>query len=135
MSVLRNHVADQLSRKVSAHGIVVWDDPEQAYVDSAEALVPSGTEFASYEGSWYSLRREVEGLLATAEPPRLVVYVPSEPPDEDPLAEVLLSFQATSSLAKRDKVVLMIHDVRTDRKTAESSPAAVAAAVEVEDEL
>ncbi len=102
MSVLRNHVADQLSRKVSAHGIVVWDDPEQAYVDSAEALVPSGTEFVSYSGSWYSLRREVEGLLAAAEPPRLVIYVPSDPPAEDPLAEV----RAATSLDRGFKLLL-----------------------------
>lgn len=102
MSVLRNHVADQLSRKVSAHGIVVWDDPEQAYVDTAEALVPSDTAFVSYQGSWYSLRREVEGLLAAPEPPRLVVYVPSDPPDEDPLAEV----RAATGLDRGFKLLL-----------------------------
>ena len=88
MSVLSSHVADQLSRKVAAHGIVVWDDPEQAYVDSARDLAPADAQFAAYDGSWYALRRAIEDSLSASSPQRLVVYVPAEPPGEDPLVEV-----------------------------------------------
>ncbi|MFV1989900.1 MAG: hypothetical protein ACC652_04080, partial [Acidimicrobiales bacterium] len=76
MSALRSHVADQLNRKVAAHGLVVWDDPEQAYQDSAATLMPEDTEFVAFDGSWYAVRRHVEGLLGQATPPRLVVYIP-----------------------------------------------------------
>ena len=102
MSAVRTHVADQLARKVSAHGLVVWDDPERAYTNSAASLVPENAEFTPYEGSWYAMRRQIEELLARPEPPRLVVYVPADPPDEDPLAEV----RAATGLDRSFKLLL-----------------------------
>ncbi|MDF1597476.1 MAG: PglZ domain-containing protein [Acidimicrobiia bacterium] len=102
MSVLRNNVADSLAKKVSAYGVVVWDDPEGSYVDEAPSLVREDVGFAAYAGSWYRLRREIEDSMGGSELPRLVVYVPVEPPAEDPLAEV----RAATGLDRSFKLLL-----------------------------
>ena len=86
VSRLREHLADQLAKKVQTHGLVVWDDAEGEYADVAAAIVPDGVRFEAFGGSWYELRRRIEDALATEQPPQLIVYGPAPPPD-DPLAE------------------------------------------------
>jgi hypothetical protein len=86
MSRLREHLADQLAKKVQAHGLVVWEDGDGEYRDVASAIVPDGVRFEPFDGSWYELRRRIEDALAGEQPSRLVVYGPAPPPD-DPLAE------------------------------------------------
>lgn len=89
MSKLREYLARTLKRKADAHGIVVWVDDHQEYgEDVARSLCPPDVHFAAWEGSWYALRREIEPLIAPAEPPRLVIYQGVKTPEEDPLAEV-----------------------------------------------
>lgn len=88
MTALREHLAAELSRKVSQRGVVVWQDTDGEYLDVAESLCPSGTRFAAYDGSWYALRRDVESLLAAESPPKLVVYAAGAPPSDDPLEEI-----------------------------------------------
>lgn len=88
MSRLREKLAADLAQKVERYGVVVWNDSDGAYRDVAETMVPSDTSFARFDGSWLALRREVEHLLVGTEPPRLVVYVPAEAADPDPLAEL-----------------------------------------------
>lgn len=86
MSRLRDHLADQLAKKVRAHGLVVWDDNAREYTDVASSVVPDGIRFEAFDGSWYELRRRIEDALAGEQPTPLVVYGP-EPPADDPLAE------------------------------------------------
>lgn len=90
MSHLRDHLRSTLAKKVQAHGLVVWEDPDREYAGVVQDLVPEGAALHRWDGSWYRLRRDVEGLVGGPEPPRLVVYqpVPSPPKGEDPLAEV-----------------------------------------------
>ena len=89
MSRLREYLARILKRKVDAHGIVVWVDEHQEYgQEVVRSLCPLDAHFAAWDGSWFALRREIEPLVASAEPPRLVVYQGIKTPDEDPLAEV-----------------------------------------------
>src|SRR4051794_26579693 len=86
VSRLREHLADQLAKKVQAHGLVIWEDGDGEYRDVAEAIVSDDIRFESFDGSWYELRRRIEDALAGEQPSRLVVYGPAAPPD-DPLAE------------------------------------------------
>jgi hypothetical protein len=86
VSRLREHLTDQLAKKVQAHGLVVWEDGDGEYRDVAAAVVPDGVRFEPFEGSWYELRRRIEDALAGEQPSPLVLYGPAPPPD-DPLAE------------------------------------------------
>ncbi|GIV04320.1 MAG: PglZ domain-containing protein [Fimbriimonadales bacterium] len=89
MSKLREYLARTLKKKVDGHGIVVWVDDHREYgAEVARSLCPSDALFAAWDGSWYALRREIEPLITSAEPPRLVIYQPTKTPKEDPLAEV-----------------------------------------------
>lgn len=87
-SRLRAHLAAEVAKAVRQHGIVVWDDPAREYQDVAAEVVPEGTIFVAFSGSWYRLRHQVESLLGGPERPALLIYVPTGPPPEDPLAEV-----------------------------------------------
>ncbi len=86
VSLLREHLTDQLAKKVQAHGLVIWDDDASEYRDIAASVVPNGARFEAFDGSWYELRRRIEDALAEEQPTPLVVYGPS-PPSDDPLAE------------------------------------------------
>lgn len=88
VTALRDHLAGELSKKVSQRGIVVWQDTDGEYSDVAASLSPSEARFAAYEGSWYGLRHDVESLLAADSPPKLVVYASGAPPSDDPLEEI-----------------------------------------------
>jgi hypothetical protein len=85
---MRDHLATELTKKVSQKGVVVWQDSEREYADVAASLCPPDARFVAYEGSWYALRREVEPLLAGDTPPKLVIYAPARPPHDDPLEEL-----------------------------------------------
>lgn len=102
MSVVRAHVREQLAAKVLRHGVVIWDDPEGSYLDSAADLAPNDATFFGYDGSWYELRRRVEELLGQPAPPRLVIHVPIEPPIDDPMAEL----RAATGLERSFRIIL-----------------------------
>lgn len=87
MTILRHALAQELRSKVDKYGIVVWDDPNREYATVAAELAPPDATFEQWDGSFYSLRRRIEPLLADAHPPRLVIYLPCAVPDRDPLAE------------------------------------------------
>ena len=88
ISPLRRRVTELLASAVDRYHLVVWQDTAGEYADVADGVVPAGTAFARYDGSWFELRHRIEGHLALAEPPRLVVYVAAAPPQADPLAEL-----------------------------------------------
>lgn len=88
MTVLREHLASELTSKLQRHGVVIWDDREQSYGSVVGEIVPDGTAVARFDGSWFALRRELEAQLAGATPPNLLVYVSAPAPDPDPLEEL-----------------------------------------------
>lgn len=85
---LRLHLQEQIAKKVQAHGLVVWDDPEAQYLTIAESVCPADTGFARWDGSWYDLRRHAESALAADKALPFIVYVPTQPPPDDPLEEI-----------------------------------------------
>lgn len=85
---LRAHLHEQLIKKVEAHGLVVWDDPEGHYTKVAESVCPPRAEFACFEGSYYELRHRIEAALSGERPPPIVIYIPVEAPPADPLEEI-----------------------------------------------
>jgi hypothetical protein len=87
-TALRDHLAAELAKKVSQRGIVVWQDTDHEYGDVAAHLCPPDARFAAYDGSWYSLRRDVESMLAGDTPPKLIIYAPGTLPADDPLEEI-----------------------------------------------
>lgn len=88
MTTMREHLAAQLDRKLRTHRLVVWSDPEREYVGVWSSVLPEGVRSEAFEGSWYELRQRIEAAVSGEAPPKLVVYAPVSPPDEDPLAEV-----------------------------------------------
>ena len=87
VSRLRQYLAEQIARSVQAHGLVIWEDDEGAYREVASSVVPDGIRFEAFDGSWYELRRRIEDAIASEQPPSMVLYVPTAPPD-DPLTEL-----------------------------------------------
>jgi hypothetical protein len=89
MGVVVDHLKAFLGRQVEEHGLVVWFDPDEFYRDLVERLDLPDTTVATYRGSFYELRHEVEPLLSGPTAPRLVVYVPlAEEVTDGALAEL-----------------------------------------------
>ena len=84
---MRELLADQLARKVQAHGLVIWVDREGEYADVASSIAPEGVRFEAFDGSWYELRRRIESAFAGERRSMMVVYTPAAV-EEDPLAEI-----------------------------------------------
>jgi hypothetical protein len=107
---MRERLAAELARKVSQKGLVVWQDSQGEYTEIASSLCPSGARFVTYDGSWYALRRAVEPFLAGDAPPKIVIYVPARPPEEDPLEELRAAGAVyTRRLSKLAKDALVGH--------------------------
>jgi hypothetical protein len=87
-SPIRSQITSELDRAVRQAGVVIWQDEHREYAGAARSIAPSGVPFVAYDGSWYALRWEVEHLLASEKPPRLVVYASAPAPADDPLAEI-----------------------------------------------
>ena len=77
--VVTEHLISLIAKQVDDHHLVVWYDPERAYASVAEALTLAKTTVARYEGSFFQLRHDIDGLMDEEQPPRLVVYVPLDP--------------------------------------------------------
>jgi len=75
MGIVSDHLRDLIGVQVREHGLVVWFDPEGYYGALATDLELPNTTVARYDGSYFALRRGVDGLLNDERPPRLVVYV------------------------------------------------------------
>ena len=74
--VVTEYLKSLISKQVDDRGLVVWYDPEQAYGAVVADLRLPNTTVARCEGSFFSLRKQVDHLLYDGQPPRLVVYVP-----------------------------------------------------------
>jgi hypothetical protein len=78
MPVVTESLVQLIAKQVDEKGLVVWYDPEQAYVPVVAELHLPNTIVARYDGSFLKLRKEIDDLLNDGQPPRLVVYVPIE---------------------------------------------------------
>lgn len=133
MSRLRDHLTDQLAKKVQAHGLVIWEDDAGEYRDIASIVAPEEVRFEAFDGSWYELRHRIEDSLAGDQPPALVIYGPS-PPDDDPLAETRAAgAEFTRKLATLVRQALTgqltegrINEMARKARTLEEAEAAVA---------
>lgn len=78
MAVVTEHLVQLIAKQVDDKGLVVWYDPEQAYVSAVAELTLPKTTVARFDGSFLKLRKEIDHLMDDGQPPRLVVYVPIE---------------------------------------------------------
>ena len=78
MGAVTESLVQLIAKQVDEKGLVVWYDPEHAYVEVAEELSLPNTSIARYDGSFLRLRKEIDHLLNDGQPPRLVIYVPIE---------------------------------------------------------
>jgi hypothetical protein len=85
------YLFDLIARQVEEHRLVVWYDPEGAYTVAAAAFALPNTVVASYDGSFFQLRHDIDSLLNDSQPPRLVVYVPE---DRDKTDHALIELEA-----------------------------------------
>lgn len=77
-NVVTEYLFQLIAKQVKDHQLVVWYDPEQAYVEAAANLSLPKTMVVRYDGSFFQLRCEIDHLMNDQQPPRLVVYVPTE---------------------------------------------------------
>ena len=100
---LHAHLAAILADKLKAHRVVVWFDPDGAFLpfiedlratakgDGAVVEVKVATlsvALAEWRGSFFALRHAVEPLVAVDAPAPLLVYVPTARPELSPLMEL-----------------------------------------------
>ncbi|MCY3950905.1 MAG: PglZ domain-containing protein [Acidimicrobiaceae bacterium] len=85
---VRDHLAKELASKLQRYGVVIWDDREQSYGAVAGEIAPEGVSVATFDGSWFALRRDIEAQLTGATSPNLLVYVSAPAPENDPLEEL-----------------------------------------------
>ncbi len=78
MAVVTEYLFQLITKQVEDRGLVVWYDPERAFVSVAAELVIPKTTVACYDGSFFRLRHAIDHLMNGDLPPRLVVYVPEE---------------------------------------------------------
>lgn len=97
MGAVTDYLRSQIAKQIDDNGIVVWYDPEQNYTSTADSLDLPKTHFASYQGSFFTLRHQVDHLLDGPTPPRLLVYVPLEPADT---AHALAELEAAGVIMK-----------------------------------
>src|SRR4051794_3754830 len=74
--VVTNSLKGLIARQVADHRLVVWYDPERAYLSAAESLEIPDATVVHYDGSFFALRHRIDHLMNGSQPPRLVVYVP-----------------------------------------------------------
>ncbi len=78
MGVVTEHLFELIGKQVEEHKLVVWYDPDSHYADAFASFSYPNTTVAQYDGSFLQLRSDIDHLLNDENPPRLVVYVPSE---------------------------------------------------------
>lgn len=81
MPVVTDYLTSLIAKQVDDRGVVVWYDPEREYTHAAAQLDLPGTTIAHYNGSFLSLRHDIDHLLNDGQPPRLVAYVPASQSD------------------------------------------------------
>jgi hypothetical protein len=130
VSHLQEHLAGALAKKVQRDGLVVWDDPDAAYLDVANSVSPPGVPFLAYEGSWFALRRSIEPYLSSPARQSVVVYIPVKSPAQDPLEEVRQAGKTWSIPLRTLLATALKGEVTTSRIGALSKQARTLAEVE-----
>ena len=89
MGKITDHLLSLVEKQVRDKGIVVWYDPDRAYIRIAEGLVVPEAAVLCYQGSFFELREQMEPFLEfvngsghpkadAGAPPRLLIYVPRD---------------------------------------------------------
>jgi hypothetical protein len=98
MGLIANTLLATLQELLDRHHVVVWFDPEQAYVAVTDTLAGQLTApktiFARYDPTqgFLALRRALEPVWSQEEPPRLLIYVPlAESKTYNALAEFVVA--------------------------------------------
>ncbi|MDD5370770.1 MAG: PglZ domain-containing protein [Anaerolineaceae bacterium] len=84
MGIITDTLVQQIAEQVQAHRVVVWFDPEKAYLSVVNNLEISETAVYRYlpEKGFLFLRRELEPIWSSLdEKPQLLIYVPSSQED------------------------------------------------------
>lgn len=97
MGAVTDYLRSQIAKQIDDNGIVVWYDPEQHYTQVVSSLNLPETHYAPYDGSFFTLRHQVDHLLDGPTPPRLLVYVSLEPADT---AHALIELEAAGVIMK-----------------------------------
>ncbi len=48
MTAMREHLAAELTKKVSQKGTIIWQDVEREYIDVAASVCPPDARFVAY---------------------------------------------------------------------------------------
>jgi PglZ domain len=87
--IVSDYLRGLIAKQVDDNGLVVWFDPSRDYEQLVPSLSFDRTTVVAFKGSFFALRREIDGLLNGESPPRLVVYVPcTEEETQDALIEL-----------------------------------------------
>jgi hypothetical protein len=99
MGIVTDYLRNTIARQVAEyeHHIVVWFDPEQHYTAFVQELSLPGVTVACYQGSFFALRRTVDHLFNSDDPPHLLVYVPLA---EEQTHDALIELAATAAILK-----------------------------------
>jgi PglZ domain len=95
--IVSEYVRGLIAKQVDDHGLVVWFDPARDYEQLVASLSIDRTTVVAFKGSFFALRREIDGLLNGESPPRLVVYVPCT---EEETQEALIELTSTGVVMK-----------------------------------
>jgi hypothetical protein len=77
-NIVTQHLIQTVRKQLQQYHVVVWFDPEKQYPQAAQAENFPGvhTYFYDPEQGFMALRRELEVVWGTVDPPQLLIYVP-----------------------------------------------------------
>jgi hypothetical protein len=93
MNPFPEYLTNQLKDKLLQRRVVVWYDPQHEFAPFIDSLQPEGAEedavrkitvgdtiakIATYRGSYFALRREVEPFVEATRPSPILIYVGGE---------------------------------------------------------
>lgn len=102
MRIVTDYLRNAIARQVAEQRLVLWLDPERHYGELIDQLGLADTIIARYQDSFFALRHTIDKLLATDDPPRLVVYVPR---DDDATLDALAEVAATAVVLRPGQAV------------------------------
>ena len=100
MGIVTDTLIKLIQRQVDERGIVVWFDPTGTYASVVAGLHIDEIRVVSFNGSFLSLRREVDDLMndvQSDQPPRLIIYVPK---DASAIGDILGEFTYAGAVMK-----------------------------------
>ncbi len=78
MGKVTNYLESLIMSRIKDKGIIVWYDPEHTYEAYLQKLDFGNIPLYRYEGSYFKLRKEIDGYLSGNEFGKCLIYVPCE---------------------------------------------------------